>query len=143
MITEQETTMVERRKGTQAWENDYGTRDNDGRAEKRNAGVGEGREERKNTRDKRLMDSKSGGGRVVLMGVCHPLPRRSVVTITLDDEPCCAKQGYHLKARHHDSSRVVPSNTDSAAGRQENPLGFNAVIAPSSHLRSLPVLNIS
>ena len=67
MITEQETTMVERRKGTQAWENDYGTRDNDGRAEKRNAAVGEGREEKKNTRDKRLMDSKSGGGRVVLM----------------------------------------------------------------------------
>ena len=67
MITEQETMMVERKKGTQAWENDYRTRDNDGRAEKRNAGVGEGREEKKNTRDKRLMDSKSGGGRVVLM----------------------------------------------------------------------------
>ena len=72
MITEQETMMVERKKGTQAWENDYGTRDNDGRAEKRNAGVGEGREERKNTRDKRLMDSKSGGGRVVLMSDGRP-----------------------------------------------------------------------
>ena len=39
MITEQETTMVERRKVTQAWGNDYGTRANDGRAEKSNAGV--------------------------------------------------------------------------------------------------------
>jgi hypothetical protein len=135
MITEQETTMVERRKGTQAWENDYGTRDNDGRAEKRNAGVGEGREEKKNTRDKRLMDSKSGGGRVVLMSDGRPpSPSRkgAVVTITLDDEPCCAKQGYHRKARHHDNSLVILSKTDSAAGRQENPLGFNAAIAPSS-----------
>ena len=57
-----------------------------------------------------------------------------MVTITLDDEPCCAKQGYHRKARHHDNSIVILSKTDSAAGRQENPLGFNAVIAPSSHL---------
>ena len=56
------------------------------------------------------------------------------MTITLDDEPCCAKQGYHRKARHHDNSLVILSKTDSAAGRQENPLGFNAVIAPSSHL---------
>ena len=56
------------------------------------------------------------------------------MTITLDDEPCCAKQGYHQKARHHDNSLVILSKTDSAAGRQENPLGFNAVIAPSSHL---------
>ena len=71
--------MVERRKGTQAWENDYGTRDNDGRAEKSNAGVEEGREERKNTRDKRLMDSKSGGVRVVLMSDGHlPSPPEKV-----------------------------------------------------------------
>ena len=50
------------------------------------------------------------------------------MTITLDDEPCCAKQGYHRKARHHDNSLVILSKTDSAAGRQENPLGFNAAI---------------
>ena len=56
------------------------------------------------------------------------------MTITLDDEPCCAKQGYHQKARRHDNSLVILSKTDSAAGRQENPLGFNAAIAPSSHL---------
>ena len=55
------------------------------------------------------------------------------MTITLDDEPCCANKGYHVKASHHDNSRVVLSNTDSAAGRQENPLGFNAALAPSSH----------
>ena len=58
----------------------------------------------------------------------------AVVTITLDDEPCCAKQGYHLKARHHDNSLAVLLKTDSAAGRQENPLRFNAALAPSSHL---------
>ena len=55
------------------------------------------------------------------------------MTITLDDEPCCAKQGYHRKARHRDSSLVILSKTDSAAGRQENPPGFNAALAPSSH----------
>ena len=60
MITEQETTMVERRKGTQAWENYYGTREKERRRGRR-------KKEKKNTRDKRLMDSKSGGGRVVLM----------------------------------------------------------------------------
>ena len=58
------------------------------------------------------------------------------MTITLDDEPCCAKQGYHRKARHHDNSLAVLSKTDSATGRQENPLGFNAALAPSSHLIS-------
>ena len=73
IIPVDESTIVLGRMCTLSCVNYYGTRDNDGRAEKRNAGVGEGREERKNTRDKRLMDSKSGGGRVVLMSD-GPLP---------------------------------------------------------------------
>ena len=62
-----------------------------------------------------------------------------MVTITLDDEPCCAKQGYHQKARHHDNSLVILSKTDSAAGRQENPLGFNAALADEDSRRKIPI----